>query len=90
MTRKTQIIALPLTGEMKWLVVAKVIDTTLDTVGDVAHVCQWCNTDRSQSLLEITQHGLFGVDLYQLFMYCGHCLKATVWVYEVDTNHDEL
>lgn len=87
---KYAIIKIPLATEVTWYVVSKTVDTTLDEVGDLAHICQFCKYDHSERLMEICQNGLFGVDKYQLYMYCANCLQCTIWCYEVDTREEPI
>lgn len=77
------ILRLPLINELTMLIVCSQTKTTLDEVGEIAHICKNCGDTHCVPMLEIAQRGMFDHDSMTLVMYCGKCFNGTIYTYDI-------
>jgi len=86
-TNKT-IIQVPLINQLTMLVACTTHKSTIDEVGDLAHICPSCKAQHSTPFMEITQQGMFDHDACTLVMYCGRCFVGAIWHYDIPHKGD--
>ena len=82
MATKT-VLRMPLINELTMLVACTEHDSTIDEVGDLAHICPSCKAQHSTPMIEIIQQGMFDFDTCVLVMYCGRCFIGAIWRYDI-------
>lgn len=89
MSSKTTILRVPLINELTMLIACSKHESTIDEVGDIAHICPHCQAQNSTPFMEIIQHGMFDHDSVVLVMYCGRCFRGAIWTYDIPHRNEK-